>query len=123
MCGITHNTQPQHNTHITTTSDASDGNTSKDEGNLTPNFVLITRDIQNQASCCVRAASTEAQHFRKFFGMSVRVVKILWDLLVRGNLRPEKRRPEHLLWVLFFLEGVPQAEPGVLGRWRACWRR
>jgi hypothetical protein len=42
----------------------------------------------------------------------VRVVKILWDLLVRESLHPKKSRPEHLLWVLFFLKVNPKQGPG-----------
>jgi hypothetical protein len=38
----------------------------------------------------------EARYFCKFFGTSVRVVKILWDFLVRDNLHPEKSRLEQM---------------------------
>jgi hypothetical protein len=75
---------------ITATSDASHNNTSKEEENLNPNFVLIAQDIQNQGSPTIGAAPTEARHFQEFFEMSMRVVKIPWDLLLRVNLHPEK---------------------------------
>jgi hypothetical protein len=54
----------------------------------------------------------EVRHFHKFFGISVRVVKILWDLLVRDNLRPKKSRPKHLLWALYFLKVYPKQSLG-----------
>jgi hypothetical protein len=44
---------------------------------------------------------TEAWLFREFFGMSVRVIKILWEIVVRNKLKPRGERPEHLLWLLY----------------------
>jgi hypothetical protein len=51
-----------------------------------PDFVDIAQDIQNQVSHCVGSELTEAQLFREFFGTSVRVVKILWELVLRNKL-------------------------------------
>ncbi len=95
----------------------SDNNTSKDKDNLTPNFVFIDRDIENRSSWRIRAASTEVQHFHEFFRTSTRTMKILLDLLIRDNLRPEKSHPDYLLWALFFLKLYPKQslECSVLG--------
>jgi hypothetical protein len=78
-----------------------------------PNFAHIARDIQNWASCCVGSELKEAQLFRVFFGMSVRVVKILWELIVWDKLRPRGGHPEHLLWALYFMKVYPKQGPGV----------
>jgi hypothetical protein len=46
--------------------------------------------------------------------MSVKVVKILWDLLIRDNLRPKKSHSKHLLWALHFLKVYPKQSLGCL---------
>jgi hypothetical protein len=46
----------------------------------------IAQDIQNWASCRIGSESTEAQLLCEFFGMSVRVVEILWELVVHDKL-------------------------------------
>jgi hypothetical protein len=52
-----------------------------------PNFANIAQNIQNRASHCVGLALKEAWLFRKFFGTSLRVVKIFWELGVWDKLR------------------------------------
>jgi hypothetical protein len=52
-----------------------------------PNFADITRNIQNRVSCCIGSELREARLFCKYFGMSVRVIKILLELDVRDKLR------------------------------------
>ncbi len=46
--------------------------------------------------------------------MSVRVLKILWELVVQDKLRPRGGRPEpeHLLWALCFMKVYPKQGPG-----------
>jgi len=70
------------------------------------------RDIQNWASKPVGAVSSETRHFREFFGTSLLVVNKLWWLLVKNDLLPEKSRPKHLLWTLYFLKVYPKQSPG-----------
>jgi hypothetical protein len=67
-----------------------------------PDFAEITWDIQNRASRQVGSEATETWLFRKFFGTSVRVVKILWELVVHDKLQPKGGRLEHLFWMLYF---------------------
>jgi hypothetical protein len=50
--------------------------------NEMPNFPAIARDIQNRAKRCIGSGSMEAWLLREFFGMSVRVVELLWKLIV-----------------------------------------
>jgi hypothetical protein len=54
----------------------------------------------------------EARLFHEFFGISVRVVKILWELVVQDKLRPRGGHPEHLLWALYFIKVYPKQGPG-----------
>jgi hypothetical protein len=68
-----------------------------------PNFADIAQDIQNRASHQVGSESMEARLFCEFFGTSMRVVEILWELIVRDK---------HLLWKLFFLKVYPKQGPG-----------
>jgi hypothetical protein len=79
-----------------------------------PNFAGIARNIQNRSSHHVGSELKEARLFRKFFRTSVRVVKILWELVVCNKLRPRGRRLEHLLWALYFMKVYPKQGPG-------CW--
>ncbi len=78
-----------------------------------PNFADIARNIQNRASSHVGSELKEARLFREFFGMSVRVVKILWELVVWDKLRPRGGRPEHLLWALYFMKVYPPSRARV----------
>jgi hypothetical protein len=69
------------------------------------------RDIQNRMSRAVGTTDREARHFREFFGTPVDAVEIVWDLLVRESLLPEKGRPKHLLWALHFMKAYPKQGP------------
>ena len=78
-----------------------------------PDFCGIARGLMNSPSrrdgCW---SSTETRLFREFFGTSVRVVEIVWELINRDELRPMGGRPEHLLWALYFLKVYPKQGPG-----------
>ncbi len=77
-----------------------------------PNFLAIARDIQNPAKHRVGSGSTEAWLFHKFFGTSVRIVEILWNLIIQGDHLPDEGCPEHLMWCLHFLKVYPKQGPG-----------
>jgi hypothetical protein len=79
-----------------------------------PNFADIARNIQKRASCCIGSELKEALLFHEFFGTSVRVIEILWELVVWDKLRPKEGRQEHLLWVLYFMKVYPKQGPGCL---------
>jgi hypothetical protein len=89
-----------------------DGDDDKDDHGGAPDFEAAARNIQNRASKPVGAASSEKRHFREFFGTSLLVVDKLWWLLVENDLLPEKSRPKHLLWTLYFLKVYPKQSPG-----------
>jgi hypothetical protein len=73
-----------------------------------PDFTDNARDIQNRVSHQVGSELTEARLFREFFGTSMRVIKILWQLVVCNKLQPRGGHPEHLLWMLYFLKVYPK---------------
>jgi hypothetical protein len=77
-----------------------------------PKFGLIACEIQNWTTHWFGLVSTEAWLFRKYFGMSKRVIEILWEMLVRNSLLPEDGLPKHLLWALYFLKVYPKQGPG-----------
>ena len=72
------------------------------------------RDIQNRMSRAVGTTDREARHFREFFGTPVDAVEIVWDLLVRESLLPEKGRP-NVRW-----SSSPASCPIRWKRCRAC---
>ena len=77
-----------------------------------PNFREIARAIMNRPSRRDgRWSSTETRLFREFFGTSERVVELVWELVVRDELRPRGGHPEHLLWALHFLKVYPKQGP------------
>ena len=57
-------------------------------------------------------SSTETRLFCEFFGTSERVVELVWELVVRDELRPRGGRPKHLLWALHLLKVYPKQGPG-----------
>ena len=69
------------------------------------------RDIQNRMSRVVGTIDREARHFREFFRTPVEAVEIVWDLLLRDTLLPDKGRPKHLLWALHFMKAYPKQGP------------
>ena len=82
-------------------------------GDAIPDFRGIARCLMYRPSRRDgRWSSTETRLFRKFFGTSERVIKLVWELVVRDELRPRGGCPEHLLWALHFLKVYPKQGPG-----------
>ena len=75
-------------------------------------WYAAARDIQNRVSRVVGTDEMEDRHFREFFGTSIGLVMMVWDLLVDHSLLPEKGLPKHLLWALYFLKVYPKQSPG-----------
>ena len=78
-----------------------------------PNFCGIARGLMNHPSrhdggCW---SSTKTRLFREFFGTPVEAVEIVWDLLLRDSLLPDKGRLKHLLWALHFMKAYPKQGP------------
>jgi len=82
-------------------------------GDAIPDFRGIAGCLMNRPSRRDgRWSSTETRLFREFFGTSERVVELVWELVVRDELRPRGGRPKHLLWALHFLKVYPKQGPG-----------
>jgi hypothetical protein len=78
-----------------------------------PDFRMITVCLMN----CPphrggRWSTTKTRLFCEFFGTSKRVVEVVWELVIRDELRPRGGRPEHLLWALHFLKVYPMQSQG-----------
>ncbi len=90
---LPHPTLPLHPSPMSSTPSKSSGKSSINligPNKELPDFAYIARGIQNWASRPVGSESTEAQLVHEFFGMSVRVVKILWQLDVCNKLQPRR---------------------------------
>lgn len=83
-----------------------------DDDDVDVEWEAEARVIQNRSSRAVGTTDMETRLFREFFGTSVEAVAIVWDLLARDSLLPEKGRPKHLLWALHFMKAYPKQGPG-----------
>jgi hypothetical protein len=54
----------------------------------------------------------EDRRFRELFGASIGVVLHVWHAMEEGGLLPNKSKPKHLLWTLYFLKVYPREAPG-----------
>ncbi len=62
----------------------------------------------NWAGQRVGTAAMKECHFGSFFGVRFEIVRMEWDMLGEGGLCPEKSKPKHLLWKLYFLKVYPR---------------
>jgi len=97
--------------------DESDNNDDDDDDDeegetLDDAFHCATRDIMNWVSRKVGLAAREDHRFHEHFGAPFAIVRMVWDMLVEGGLLPEKGKPKHLLWMLYFLKCYPKESPG-----------
>jgi hypothetical protein len=70
-------------------------------------FCCAARDIQNRMSQNTGTAAMEDRCFRKLFGASISIVLQVWHMMDDGGLLPEKTKPKHLLWTLYFMKVYP----------------
>jgi hypothetical protein len=56
----------------------------------------------------------EDLHFCDVFGANISIMSMVWDMLMANGLCPEKSRPKHLLWALYFLKVYSKQSPGCL---------
>jgi hypothetical protein len=75
-------------------------------------FLRDAQDIQNRTSRSVGTAAMEDRRFRGLFGARIEIVLKVWSMLWEDGLRPEKSKPKHLLWTLYFLKVYPREAPG-----------
>ena len=79
-----------------------------DDDNNDVDWEAEAQVIQNRVSCAIGTTDMETRLFREFFRTSVDAVSIVWDLLARDSLLPEKGRLKHLLWALHFMKTYPK---------------
>ena len=54
----------------------------------------------------------EDHHFRELFEARIGIVLHVWSTMKGGGFLPEKSRPMHLLWTLYFLKVYPREATG-----------
>ena len=91
---------------------SSDDNDNSSDNEVTTMYFRAARDIQNRTSRIVGTAAMEERRFRELFGARMEIVVHLWEMMEKGDLLPEKSKPKHLLWTLYFLKVYPREGPG-----------
>lgn len=95
-----------------TSDDGDDDDDVEDDETLDDIFFDAAQNIMNRVRRRVGTAAREDRRFREHFGAPFAIVRLVWDMLVEGGLLPEKGRPKHLLWALYFLKCYPKEGPG-----------
>ena len=75
-------------------------------------FIGLARNIQNRSSKQMGTPEVEKRRFKEFFGTSLEVVEILWEMLYERDFLPDKSQPKHLLWTCYSLKVYPKQETG-----------
>jgi hypothetical protein len=103
------NGREQVNDVVDNTTDNKDDNVSNDDASNDKDketkaevFFRDAQKIMNRTSLKISTAAMEDHQFRSFFGARKEFVEMVWDMLGEGGLRPEKSKPKHLLWALYF---------------------
>ena len=83
-----------------------------DETFVVPDFISLARNIQNRSIKQVGTQEVEKRRFKEFFGASLEVVEIIWEMLYERDFLPDNSQPKHLLWTCYFLKVYPKQETG-----------
>ena len=78
-------------------------------------FSTVARDIQNRMGRRVGSKGMENRIFREFFGTSVSIACMVWNLLIEHRQLPENGKIKHFLWTLFFFKVYPNQGPACCG--------
>ena len=92
--------------------DEEDDDDDDEETFVVPDFIGLARNIQNRSSKQVGTPEVEKRRFKEFFGASLEVVEILWEMLYERDFLPDNSQPKHLLWTCYFLKVYPKQETG-----------
>jgi hypothetical protein len=71
-------------------------------------IITVAWDMQNRGSQCIRAKVVGDRLFKEYFGVSVTIILVKWNLLDEHDLIPEKGEIKHHLWALVFLKVYPK---------------
>ena len=74
-------------------------------------FLCYAQNIQNRTSWSIGTAAMEDRRFHGLFGARIEIVLKVWSMLLEDGLHPEKSKPKHLLWTLYFLKVHPRDAP------------
>ena len=71
-------------------------------------LMRVAMDIWERDPSIVRSKMIEDRRFREFFGCSAVVVLSVWRILQLSLQTPYDGKPNHFLWVLFFMKVYPK---------------
>ena len=74
-----------------------------DEGSA-KHFRHLGRLLMSKDPFKERSIHTEDRKYRELFGCSFCVKSVVWNLLKRYDLIPNKSSPKHLIWSLMFVK-------------------
>ena len=95
--------------------DSSEEDSSEEDSSeefVVPDFLGLGCEIQNRSMRQLGSTLVEERRFKEFFGTSVIVVEILWEMLYEDGLVPDNGQPKHLLWMCYFLKCYTKQAPG-----------
>jgi hypothetical protein len=96
----------------TTTDEEDDVDDDNDNNDLESIVFCNARDIQNRMSRVIGTVAMEDRRFHELFGASIGIILHVWYSMDDGSLLPDKCKPKHLLWTLYFLKVYPREAPG-----------
>jgi hypothetical protein len=100
--------EPEESDDLVVSSDDDDNNVNND---VDEDIFFAAWDIQNRMSRNAGTAAMEHRRFRELFGASIDIVLQVWHMMDDGGFLPEKTKPKHLLWTLYFMKVYPQEAP------------
>ena len=75
-------------------------------------FYDAAKEIQNRSGSAVGSGATEDRRFRDYFGCSVIVALLAWNLMVTCGHLPADGTIAHFLWALHFMKVYPKQDEG-----------
>jgi hypothetical protein len=101
---------------VISSNDEDDASDEEDDVNDDDDFETVffrdAQDIQNWMSRVIGTAAMEDRRFRELFGAPMEIVLHVWYMMEEDGLLPDKSKPKHLLWTLYFLKVYPREAPG-----------
>ena len=87
-------------------------NYSEGTGPTTTDFYNTAKEIQNRSGSAVGAAATKDRRLRDYFGISVAVAILAWNLMTVYGQLPGNGIVAHFLRALHFMKVYPKQDEG-----------
>ena len=75
-------------------------------------FYNAPKAVQNRSGSAIGSCVTEDRRFRDYFGVSVVVALIAWNMVVTYDHLPADGTIAHFLWALHFMKVYPKQDEG-----------